>query len=266
MDVVGEGDQSLDIAVVILEGDFGDGVVLGAAEVNDLLMDGGLILVDVTDELPDAALVAHGFALLFAFPLILDADAQARVQESLLPHTGMENLIVIDRVVKHLRVGLEADGGAGFIRLAHHMDSLGDLAPGEGHLVDFSFLVDLNLQPFGQSIDHRGAHAVEAAGDLIAPAAELAAGVQNGENNFQSTLAGLLLNVYGDAAAVIGDGDDIPLLNANLNVVTEPGQGLIDGVIHNFINQVVQTRGGGGADVHARPLAHRLQALQDLDL
>ena len=107
---------------------------------------------------------------------------------------------------------------------------------------------------------------MEAAGDLIAPAAELAAGVQNGENNFQSTLAGLLLNVYGDAAAVIGDGDDIPLLNANLNVVTEPGQGLIDGVIHNFINQVVQTRGGGGADIHTRPLAHRLQTLQNLDL
>ena len=36
-------------------------------------------------------------------------------------------------------------------------------------------------------------------------------------------------------------------------------------VVHNLIDQVVQAGLAGGADVHTRALAHRLQPLQDLD-
>ena len=50
-----------------------------------------------------------------------------------------------------------------------------------------------------------GAHAVQAAGDLVAPAAELAAGVQDGKDHLQGGLAGLGLDVHGDAAAVVHD-------------------------------------------------------------
>ncbi len=107
---------------------------------------------------------------------------------------------------------------------------------------------------------------MEAAGDLIAPAAELAAGVQNGENHLQGALAGLLLGVHGDAAAVVGDADHVALFNGHLDMGAEARQGFVDGVVHDLIHQVVQARGGGGADVHARPLPHCLQSLQHLDL
>ena len=43
-------------------------------------------------------------------------------------------------------------------------------------------------------------------------------------------------------------------------------QGLVDGVVHDLVHQVVQARLAGGADIHARALAHRLQPLQHLDL
>jgi hypothetical protein len=44
------------------------------------------------------------------------------------------------------------------------------------------------------------------------------------------------------------------------------GQGLVDGVVDHLIDHVVQARAVVGvADVHPRPLAHRVQALQDLD-
>jgi hypothetical protein len=58
---------------------------------------------------------------------------------------------------------------------------------------------------------------------------------------------------------VVGvDGDD--------DVVAVAGQRLVDGVVHHLEHQVVQTGAVGGvADVHARALAHRLQAFQDLD-
>ena len=123
--------------------------------------------------------------------LVHGADAQAGVEEGLLPHAGVEGIIVVHRVLKHLRVGLEGDGGAGAVGGAHHGHGLGHIAPGKLHLIDLAVLVDLDLQPLGQGVDHAGAHAVEAAGDLVAAAAELAAGVEDGKHHLQGGQAGL---------------------------------------------------------------------------
>ena len=49
-------------------------------------------------------------------------------------------------------------------------------------------------------------------------------------------------------------------------MVAVTGQRLVDGVVHDLIDQMVQAAGAGGADIHARALAHRFQAFQDLDL
>ena len=49
-------------------------------------------------------------------------------------------------------------------------------------------------------------------------------------------------------------------------MITEAGKGFIDGVVHNFIDQMVQTGLGGGTDIHTRTLANRLQAFQNLNL
>ena len=46
---------------------------------------------------------------------------------------------------------------------------------------------------------------MQAAGDLIAPAAELAAGMEDGKDHLQGGLACLRLDVHGDAPAVVGD-------------------------------------------------------------
>ena len=173
----------------------------------------------------------------------------------------MEGVVIVNRVLEHLRVRLEGDGGAGAVRLAHHGHLLGNLAPGELHLVNLAVLVDLDRQPLGKGVDHRRAHAVEAAGDLIAPAAELAAGVEDGVHHLQGGLAGLGLDVHGDAPAVVHDGDGVPLVDLDQNLRAEARQGLVDGVVHNLIDQMVEAGGGGGADIHAGPLPHGLQAL-----
>ena len=48
---------------------------------------------------------------------------------------------------------------------------------------------------------------------------------------------------------------------------SDTGDGLrfVDGVVDHLVDEVVQTSGPGGADVHGRALAHRFQALEDLD-
>ena len=50
---------------------------------------------------------------------------------------------------------------------------------------------------------------MQAAGDLIAAAAEFAARMQDRIDDLERGAAGLGLNVHGDAAAVIGDGDGV---------------------------------------------------------
>ena len=97
---------------------------------------------------------------------------------------------------------------------AHNGHGLGHIAPGELHLIDMSVPVDLDRQPLGKGVHHAGAHAVEAAGDLVAPAAELAAGVEDGVHHLQGGLAGLGLDVHGDAAAVVHHGDGVPLVDS----------------------------------------------------
>ena len=62
---------------------------------------------------------------------------------------------------------------------------------------------------------------MEAARDLVARvlAAELAAGVQDGKDNRHSGQAGVGLDAHRDAAAVVGDFDDVALFDLDLDVV-----------------------------------------------
>ena len=84
------------------------------------------------------------------------------------------------------------------------------------------------------------AHAVQAAGDLVTAAAELAAGVQDGIYDFERGLAGLLLDIYRDAAAVIRDAYHVARLNRHFYMRAVSGQRLVYGVVDYLIYQMVQ--------------------------
>ena len=265
--VVGKGHHELIVAVVVLHGDLRGGVPLGAAHIDHVVVKGGLVAVAPDGKLPDAALIAHGFADLFLIiPVVGDGDGQTGIEECLLPHPLVEDLIVVDQGIKHLRIRLEGDLGAGLVGFSHDLHFLGDLAPGKLHLINAAVLVDPNPQPLGQGIDHGGAHAVKAAGDLIASAAELAAGVQHGVHHLQSGPSRLGLDIHGNAAAVIGDGDGIAGVDGHGYVLAVARQSFVNGVVHDLIDQVMQARRGSGADIHTGPLPDSLQPLQDLDL
>ena len=47
--------------------------------------------------------------------------------------------------------------------------------------------------------------------------------------------------------------------------VREPGQRFVDRVVDDFVDEMMQPGRSGRADVHRRPLAHRLEAFEDLD-
>ena len=52
----------------------------------------------------------------------------------------------------------------------------------------------------------------------------------------------------------------------HIDLIAVSRQGLIDGVVHDFIHQVMQAPGACGADIHTRTLPDGLQSLQDLNL
>ena len=118
----------------------------------------------------------------------------------------------------------------------------------------------------GQGVHDGNAHAVQAAGHLVALAAELAAGVEDGEHHLDG--GDLLFRVFvdGDAAPVVVDRDRVVRVNPHLDLVAETGEGLVDAVVDDLVHQVVQTARARRADIHARTLADRFQALEDLNV
>lgn len=52
------------------------------------------------------------------------------------------------------------------------------------------------------------------------------------------------------------------LFQKNFNVIAESRQMLVHGIVHDLIDQMVQSFSGNAADIHARAFSHRLQAFQ----
>ena len=69
-----------------------------------------------------------------------------------------------------------------------------------------------------------------------------------------------------DAAAVVDDLDDVAGQERDLDMRADAGERLVDGVVDDLVDEMVQSRDGGRADVHAGTLAHGLEPLEHLDL
>ena len=275
VDVVGKAENQAVEAVVVLQRHFGHGAFRLALDIDHLGMQNRHVplFVQVLHKAADAALVAHAFAAGFGVfvggAFIGQGDAHAGVQEGFLPQALEQRLVVIlGGFGEHEGIGLEDDRGAGGGGRADLFQVAFRLAPGKLLLILKAVTAHPDDEPLGQGVDHRGAHAVQAAGHLVAGilAAELAAGVQHGIDDGHCGNAHLGLDVHRNAAAVVGDLDDVVLLDGHLNMGAVAGQSLVDGVVHDLVDQVVQAPRPRGADIHARALAHRLQTFQDLDL
>ena len=126
---------------------------------------------------------------------------------------------------------------------------------------------DLRRQRLRQRVDDGDAHAVEAAGDLVALPAELPAGVQDGEHDLEGALAALIGHRrHGDATPVVGDGAGPVRVEGDLDAVAVAGHRLVDAVVDHLVDEVVEAPRPGRADVHAWALANRFETLEDGDV
>ena len=107
---------------------------------------------------------------------------------------------------------------------------------------------------------------MQTARNLVAAAAEFTAGVQNGQNNGQGGDTHFVVNCNGDSSSVITDGNDIVGMYFNLDMSTEAGECLVDGVIDNLVNQVVKSSRTCRADIHTGPFTNGLKTFKNLYL
>ena len=174
---------------------------------------------------------------------------------------------VLDQDVQILAVSPVISGPAIARRgVAHDAQMLDRVAMLEAGEMLLAVAPDAQLQPVGQGVHDRYAHAVQTARHLVGVLVELTAGVQLGHDDLGGRHAFLGVDVGGNAASVVGDRDRSIGVQDDLDQVGVAGQRLVDGVVDHLIDHVVQARAVVGvADIHAGALAHGVQAFENLD-
>ena len=150
--------------------------------------------------------------------------------------------------------------------VADHRERRHRVAMAEFHRVLFAVAEDAQLEPARQGVDDRDADPVQAARDLVGILVELPARMELGHDDLGGRDAFARVDVDRDAAAVIGHGHRTVGVQRHRHFRCVTGQRLVDGVVHHLVDHVVQARAVIGiADIHAGPLAHRIEALEHLD-
>lgn len=133
-------------------------------------------------------------------------------------------------------------------------------------LVDFPATEYLSGHVCGECVYARYTHAVQTAGYFIRTFVELAACVQHGHNDFQSGFLFLLVPVYRNTATVVLYGDGVVFIDGDFDVVAIAGHGFVDGVVHHFVHQMVQTVLADVSDIHGGTFPHGFQSFQNLNV
>ena len=134
-------------------------------------------------------------------------------------------------------------------------------------LLEVTLAVAQDLDPHlgAQRVHHARADAVEAAGDLVAAPAELAAGVELGHDHLERALPGPV-PVDRDAAPVVDHLERAVRVDGHVDPGRLVGHRLVDAVVDDLPDELMQAAAIGRADVHARAHAHGLEALENLDV
>ena len=266
-DVVGEAEHGLVIAVVPGHRAFDrDAVALGLDH-DRRRNQRVLVAVEIFDELLDAALVAHLLALLDRVAHVGQHDGDAGVEERELAQPVLQRGEIELGHGEGLLRGQERHLGAALVAgVAGDRERSDRIAVAELHGVFLAVAPDRQLEPGRQRVDHRDADAVQAAGHLVGVLVEFSAGVELGHDDLGRRDAFALVDAGRDAAAVVAHGARAVGIERDQDVGGVAGQRLVDGVVDDLVDHVMQARAViGVADIHARPLAHRIEALEDLD-
>ncbi len=266
-DGVGEAQHGLVVGIVPPQRAFDrDAVALGLDH-HRRRDERGLVAVEILDEGLDAALVEQLFALLDRVPLVGQHDPHARIKEGELAQAMFERLVVeLDHGEGFLRRQEGHLGAAFVLRGASRGQRRERVAVAELHGVLLAVAPDREFEPGRERVHNRDADAVQAARDLVGVLVELSAGVELGHDDLGRRDAFAFVDVGGDAAAVVAHGAGAVRIEDDGHLPGMASQRLVDGIVDHLVHHVVEAGAVVGvADIHARPLADGVEALEDLD-
>ncbi len=272
-DVVGERQDVLVIGIIPFESDVDADPVADRGNGDRLGEQRRLGAVEILHERGDSALVIE----LMLHPLLVagvgEKHADAGVEEGKLAVAVLEPFEIVFGDFERVGAGQEGDPCA-LLAVGRRADDLQrrfGFAVAEAHEMLLAVTPDGQVEPFAERVDDADSDAVETARDLVgvvvAGVLELPAGVELGHDDLGRRNAFLGVDSGRDAAAIVLDRDRAVGVQLNENAVAVPGERLVDRVVRDLEHHVVKARAViGVADVHAGPFAHRVEALEDLDL
>ena len=136
----------------------------------------------------------------------------------------------------------------------------------EPHFMFAIITPNAQLQPFRERVHHRYAYPMQTARDLIGIIVKFTASMQLCHDDFCSRNPFFGMNLGGNTAPIIRYRNRAIPIKRNFGDITMPCQSFINGIIYHLIHHMMQTRTIISiANIHARALAHRIQASQNLD-
>ena len=194
-------------------------------------------------------------------------DGQLRVQVSSLMKTAFYLCGGKSCFLKNLRVRKEIDAGSGLSGSGKLGEkSLLQLDGRNASLIvvvmHIAVTADLNVKIGRQGVYNRRSNAVKTAACLVCRIVEFASSVKRGK---YKTLCGyaFCMHINRDSSSVILYGTGAVLLQGYFYIGAVTSQMLIYRIVHNLINQMVQTLPGYTSDVHSRTFPDSLQSFQD---
>ena len=172
------------------------------SRMNELVLLG---LVEVLDVVDEAALVHVALGHVLVAALVGDGESKPLVEERVLLEARSQGLVVELDGLERLGARPERDRRAGLIRGLALLERRGGHAVHEADAPYVPLLAHLDIELTRERVDDRNTDAVQTAGHRVGAAAELAAGVQDGEHDLDGRLLFLLVDVDRDAAAVVDD-------------------------------------------------------------
>ena len=265
VDVVGVGVDGFVVAVVVLHGDFRFEIGLDRLEVDDV-MEGVFIGVQMGDELLQAAEIVINLFAWHICPHVAQSDADAGVQEGEFAEAVLQDVPFVFRDGEDFRIRLEFDGRSRFGRLADLFQRAGRVAAGEFHLMFIAVAIDREDEPFGEGINAGDTDAVETAGDFVGRVVEFTTGVENGEGDFAGGFLFDGMDIDRNTAAIIRHGDGVIDIDNDFDVAAVAGERFVNGIVDDFIDEMVEAAFMCVANIHGRAFADGFQAFQNGDL
>ena len=256
IDIVDIGEEALRIAVGILDGGTADDGIPLAFEIDHIILQGGFPGIEIKHIVGDSAVIAEdaGTAFRIGNALVGKGDADAAVQISQFLQAAGNGLGMKLHIFEDLVIREETDQGPLFAGVSHGFKRADRLAgfdlpgggvelAGEGHAVMGPVEEHVHGEPLAQGVDHAGANAVQTAGVIVILVVELAARVQDGENDLDPGDAHGRMCVDRHAAAVVIDAGGAVLMQGDGDLGGKAVGGFIDCVVHDLPKQMMETAG-----------------------